>query len=116
MAARAGRTGAVRGEAFAHGQLRIDRIIQPLERGLIERPELFARTLTQKLFTFALGRGMEPYDAPAVRRVIREAAANDFRFSSIVLGIAKSVPFQMRMKSNAKGLAAHQTEKPRTSP
>lgn len=68
-----------------------------LEQALLKRPEIFAGTLTEKLLTFALGRGIEPSDAPAVRRIVREARAAGYRFSSIVLGIAKSVPFTMRM-------------------
>jgi hypothetical protein len=67
-----------------------------LEQALLSRPEVFAGTLTEKLLTYALGRGVEPYDAPAVRRILREARAKDFRFSSLVLGIANSTPFQMR--------------------
>jgi hypothetical protein len=51
------------------------------------------------LLTFALGRGVEAYDAPAVRKIITEAQDNDYRFSSMILGIVKSVPFQMRTKS-----------------
>lgn len=78
-----------------------------LEKGLLERPELFVRTLTEKLLTFALGRGVEPYDAPAVRQIIREAKENDYRFSSIVLGITQSVPFQMRMASDTKSVTAN---------
>jgi hypothetical protein len=46
--------------------------------------------------TFALGRGVEYYDAPAVRKVVRDARAGDYRFSSLVVGIATSTPFQMR--------------------
>ena len=69
-----------------------------LENGILARPELFVRTLSEKLLTFALGRGVEVYDAPAIRQIVREAQANEFRFSSIILGIAKSVPFQMRTK------------------
>ena len=46
--------------------------------------------------TFALGRGVEYYDAPAVRKIVHDAAQNDYRFSSLILGIVKSVPFQMR--------------------
>ncbi len=69
-----------------------------LEDGLRERPELFVRTLSQKLLTFALGRGVEFYDAPAIRDIVREAKANEYRFSSIILGITQSVPFQMRTK------------------
>ena len=72
--------------------------VEGLEDGLLERPELFVRTLSQKLLTFALGRGVEYYDAPAIREIVRNAKANDYRFSSIVLGIAQSVPFQMRTK------------------
>ncbi len=67
-----------------------------LEQALLKRPELFVGTLTEKLLTFALGRGVEPYDAPAVRKIVREARARDYRFSSIVEGIAASTPFQMR--------------------
>ena len=67
-----------------------------LERALLNRPELFATALTEKLLTFALGRGVEPFDAPAVRQVVREAKADNHRFSAIVLGIVKSAPFTMR--------------------
>jgi len=70
-----------------------------LEEGLLKRPELFAGRLTEKLLTFALGRGVEYYDAPAVRRILREAEPGRYRFSSILLGIVKSVPFQMRNSS-----------------
>ena len=57
-----------------------------------------SRTMTEKLLIYALGRGVGAEDMPAVRRILRDAAANDNRFSSLVLGIARSVPFQMRMK------------------
>ena len=67
-----------------------------LERALLARPELFAGTFSEKLLIFALGRGVEPYDAPAIREVVRRARADDFRFSSVILGIVNSVPFQMR--------------------
>jgi hypothetical protein len=67
-----------------------------LEEGLLNRPELFAATLTEKLLTFALGRGVEYYDAPAIRRIVREAGKDGHRFSSLILGIVKSTPFQMR--------------------
>jgi cytochrome c5 len=70
-----------------------------LEEGLLRRPELFAATLTEKLLTFALGRGVEYYDAPAVRKIIREAQPGGYRFSSLILGIVKSAPFQMRRSS-----------------
>jgi hypothetical protein len=67
-----------------------------LRRALIGRKDLFVTTLTEKLLTYALGRGLESYDAPAVRRITREAAADDYRLSSLILGIVKSTPFQMR--------------------
>ena len=67
-----------------------------LEDGLLKRPELFVSTLTEKLLTFALGRGVESSDAPAVRKIVREAQAKDYRFSSIILGIVNSTPFTMR--------------------
>ena len=70
-----------------------------LEEALLQRPELFAATLTEKLLTFALGRGVEYYDAPAVRKILREAQPSGYRFSSLILGIVNSVPFQMRRSS-----------------
>jgi hypothetical protein len=70
-----------------------------LEQALLSRPELFAGTLTEKLLTFGLGRGVEYYDAPAIRKILREAQPDGYRFSSLVLGIVRSVPFQMRRSS-----------------
>jgi hypothetical protein len=70
--------------------------VSGLEDGLLKNPDLFAGTMTEKLLTFALGRGVETYDAPAVRRIVREAAKNDYRFSTIILGIINSTPFTMR--------------------
>ena len=57
----------------------------------------FVTTLTEKLLTYALGRGLEYYDAPAVRAIVRESAKNDYRFSSLIVGVVQSTPFQMRM-------------------
>ena len=54
------------------------------------------RTVTSKLLTYALGRGLEHYDMPAIRAIVRDAAAEDYRWSAVILGIVKSVPFQMR--------------------
>jgi hypothetical protein len=70
--------------------------VSGLERGLLRHPEMFVGTFAEKLFTYALGRGVEYYDAPAVRKIIRDAQAKDFRFSSLILGIVNSAPFQMR--------------------
>jgi hypothetical protein len=68
-----------------------------LEKALLSRPEIFVGTFAEKLLTFGLGRGVEYYDAPAIRAVVRDSRAQDFRVSSLVLGIVKSAPFQMRM-------------------
>lgn len=84
--------------------------VENLENGLLERPELFVRTLSQKLLAFALGRGVEVYDAPAIRQIVRESQANEFRFSSIILGITKSVPFQMRSKIKGELVAQQKTK------
>ncbi len=65
---------------------------------LTSQPEIFAGVFTEKLLTYALGRGLQYYDMPAVRAILREAAKNNYRFSSIVLGIAKSVPFEYKTK------------------
>jgi hypothetical protein len=67
-----------------------------LQKALLNRPELFVSTTTEKLLTYALGRGVEDYDEPAVRAIVRNARGDDYRFSSIVLGIVNSTPFQMR--------------------
>jgi hypothetical protein len=73
--------------------------VDGLEQALLRRPELFAGTLTEKLLTFGLGRGVEYYDGPAIRKIVREAGPNGYRFSSLIVGIVKSVPFQMRRSS-----------------
>ena len=73
--------------------------IAGLEQALMQRPALPARTLTEKLLTYALGRGLNYQDAPAVRRILMEAAPREFRFSDIVLGIVRSYPFTHRKSS-----------------
>jgi hypothetical protein len=70
--------------------------VDGLQKALASRPELFVSTFTEKLLTYALGRGVEYYDAPAVRQIVADAQSKDFRFSSVVLGIVNSTPFQMR--------------------
>jgi len=70
--------------------------IAGLKRALLGRPEVFVSTMTEKLLTYGLGRGMEPSDAPAVRAIVREARGDDYRFSSLILAVVKSAPFQMR--------------------
>ncbi len=70
--------------------------VQGLESALLRRPELFVGTFAEKLMTYALGRGVESYDAPAIRAIVRDARARQFRMSSIILGVVNSQPFQMR--------------------
>ena len=66
---------------------------------LLERPEQFPRTLTGKLLAYALGRRLEYYDQPTVRTIVREAAAEDYRWSSLIVGIVKSPTFLMRSRA-----------------
>jgi uncharacterized protein DUF1592/uncharacterized protein DUF1588/uncharacterized protein DUF1595/uncharacterized protein DUF1585/uncharacterized protein DUF1587/cbb3-type cytochrome c oxidase subunit III len=70
--------------------------IDGLRAGLLRRPELFVGTMTEKLLTYAVGRGLEPADAPAVRAIARAGSTGDYRFSSLILGVVNSAPFQMR--------------------
>jgi cytochrome c551/c552 len=73
-----------------------------LRAALLARPGVFASTLTEKLLMYATGRGLKYYDMPVVRSIRRDAARDDYRFSSIVLGIVKSPPFQMKMKVSSE--------------
>ena len=66
-----------------------------LRAALVRTPERFVGTLIEKLMTYALGRGLEYYDAPAIRAITR-GAENHYRFSSLIVGIVKSMPFRMR--------------------
>ena len=59
-------------------------------------PNAFAKAMTEKMLIYALGRGEEPYDRPAVNQIVAGLAANQYRFSSLALGIINSVPFQER--------------------
>jgi hypothetical protein len=67
-----------------------------LEGILLSRKDQFVEALTERLMTYALARGVESYDMPAVRKVRAEAANDDYRMQSIILGIVQSVPFTMR--------------------
>ena len=67
-----------------------------LREALLRQPESFVRVVAERLLTYALGRGVEHYDLPAVRAVARSAARDDYRFSALVMSIVESVPFQMR--------------------
>ncbi|HEV3062536.1 MAG TPA: DUF1592 domain-containing protein [Vicinamibacterales bacterium] len=76
------------GTAFAN--------LAEFRRLVVSHPAPFLRTFTEKLLVYALGRPYEPYDAPAVRKILREAAAGKYKFTDIVAGVVKSAPFQMR--------------------
>jgi hypothetical protein len=69
-----------------------------LRQALLRYSPQFVRMVTEKLMTYGLGRGVEYFDMPAIRSIVRDASAKNNRFSAIVLGIVKSAPFQMRTK------------------
>ncbi|HUI76723.1 MAG TPA: DUF1592 domain-containing protein [Bryobacteraceae bacterium] len=69
-----------------------------LRKALLDRPEAFVGSMTEKLLMYGVGRETKYYDMPVVRAVMRDAARDRYRFSELVLGIVKSAPFQMRMK------------------
>ena len=79
-----------------------------LRQALLKYAPQFVRTLTEKLMTYGLGRGVEYFDMPMIRSIVREAEATDYRFSAIVLGIVKSAPFQMRTSPPETELAANE--------
>jgi hypothetical protein len=89
----------------ASGQLAdgatIDGVVA-VRQAILSRPELFVSTMTEKLLTYSIGRGIDYRDMPAVRQIVRQAARTDYRFSSLVLGVVESVPFLMR---NAQGVS-----------
>jgi mono/diheme cytochrome c family protein len=67
-----------------------------LRAALLKRPDQFVLAMTEKLMIYALGRGVEYYDMPAVRKIVRDAARSDYKFSSLLMGVVTSDPFQMR--------------------
>jgi len=70
-----------------------------LREALMREPDAFVRTMTEKLLTYALGRGLSYADMPAVRGIVRGSAAQNYRFSSLVSGIVASPAFQLRTAS-----------------
>jgi hypothetical protein len=72
--------------------------VADLRNALLSRKEMFVSTATQKLLTYAIGRTVQYYDMPAVRSIVRRAAQNDYKFSSLVLGVVQSDAFQKKMK------------------
>ena len=93
------RTKDASGPIDASGKLadgtKINGIIE-LREALLKHPEYFVGTLTEKLLTYALGRPLEYYDMPVVRGIVHSASRNDYRFSSLIMGIVKSEPFEMK--------------------
>jgi len=93
------RTKDASGPIDASGQLadgsKIDGIIG-LRTALMKHPDYFVNTLTEKLLTYALGRPLEYYDMPVVRKIVTDSSHNDYRFSSLIMGIVKSTPFEMK--------------------
>ena len=75
-----------------------------LREVLVKKKDLFVETFTERLLTYALGRGVEEYDRAALRKIVRDAAADNQKWSSIILGIVKSTPFQMRRVSDGDTL------------
>jgi hypothetical protein len=83
-------SGKLGDDARFHGPAELKEIL------LRQKRDAFARCFVEKLLTYALGRGLEYYDRCAVDRIVRDAAARDYRFSSVLMGVVRSVPFQMR--------------------
>ncbi len=98
------RTSDVAGPIDATGDLldgtHVDGVVQ-LRQALLKRPEVFVGAMTEKLLTYAIHRGVEAPDMPTVRAIVRDMSKQDYRFSSLVMGIVKSPAFQMRTKARA---------------
>ena len=107
------RTVEKAGPIDASGQLadgtKVDGPVE-LRKALMRHPEQFVGTFTQKLLTYALGRGLESYDMPVVREITRKAASDDYRFSSVILGIVQSVPFEMKKAPDSGSPGAETAE------
>ncbi|MBV9745843.1 MAG: DUF1592 domain-containing protein [Acidobacteriia bacterium] len=79
--------------------------IQGLKKALLKDPDRFAGAITEKLLMYAVGRNVQYYDAPALREIVRAASKDNYKFSTLVLGVVKSVPFQMRLPEEDKSSA-----------
>jgi len=77
-----------------------------LRAALLKRPEVFVTTVTEKLMIYALGRGLEPEDMPAVRAIVRQSQPKNYRFVSFIEGVVKSTPFRMRTAEEQPRLQA----------
>jgi hypothetical protein len=83
-----------------------------LREALMKRPQQFAGTMTERLLTYALGRSLTANDMPVVRRIVRDAAASDYRFSALVLGVVRSAPFTMRRAPVTQVAATDSSSRP----
>lgn len=79
-----------------------------LRQTLASRPEVFVGVMTEKLLTYALGRGVEYYDMPVVRRIVHDAGTHHYKFSELIMGVVKSIPFQMKIKAPVLAADARQ--------
>jgi hypothetical protein len=86
-----------------------------LRKLVLRRPERFVSTLTENLLTYSLGRSLAYYDAPTVRAIVRQAAPSDYRFSSLMMGVVNSMPFQMRMAQAPAPAARQSASRQRTA-
>jgi len=97
------RTNEARVPIDASGQLldgtKVNGVVE-LKKALLREPDRFVATFTEKMMTYALGRGLAYYDMPTVRKIVRDSAGNNYKFSSIISEIVKSTPFQMRLKAS----------------
>jgi hypothetical protein len=84
--------------------------VATLRKAIVSRPELFTATLTEKLLTYALGRGVTYRDMPAVRAILRDASHDNYRFSSLILGIVHAPAFQMRTPTETEGVPVQSAE------
>jgi hypothetical protein len=90
-----------------------------LRQALVNRPEAFVGTMTEKLLMYGIGRETKYYDMPVVRTIMHNSQADHYRMSELILGIVNSAPFQMRVKELPKGIASdasrHQTAPTQTA-
>jgi hypothetical protein len=89
------------GPIDSSGQLAYGTKVNPesLREALMKHPDQFVNTMTEKMLTYALGRGLEYYDMPVVRSIVKDSSKSNYRFATLVTGIVKSTPFQMKTKN-----------------
>ena len=83
--------------------------ISDLRTSILAKPELFVSTMTEKMLIYALGRGVEATDRPVLRQIVRDAQRDGYKFSSLVFGIVRSAPFQMRLPAGDAAPPVKQT-------